>query len=84
VGLPLVYATREAVIAGAGLVPGCLENAVQAEILAGNLTANREAGYVFDSDRRYVARVKRVPARVQAKRRAWLVTEVNSYRERGT
>jgi hypothetical protein len=82
--LPLVYATREAVIAGERLVPGCLENAVQAQILAGHVAANREAGVVFSSDKTWVARIRRVPARVQAKRRAWLVTAVETHRGRSS
>ena len=84
-GTPLVYATKRAQEDAKRLLPGrCLENAVGAEIAAGNVTAGSTGGFVFASDKAWIARTRRVPARVAA-RRAWLVIDVRPHhRERST
>lgn len=79
-GLPLVYATRPALRDAERLLPGqVLENVVGAEIRAGNVTAGSGGGYVFDSGKRWVAIVKRVPARLHPRRKAWLAVQVKPY-----
>jgi hypothetical protein len=78
--LPLVYATRAALTDAERLLPGrVLENVVSTEIRAGNVTAGRGGGIVFDSGKRWVAVAKRIPARIQSGRKAWLVHEVRPY-----
>ena len=81
-GLPLVYATASAVRDAERLLDGrCLENAVGAEIRAGNVVNGVTGGYVFDHAERWVASVKRVPSRLRPKRTAWLVVEVTPHRK---
>ena len=79
---PLVYATRRALEDAARLLPGAvLENAVEDAILRGDVSRGQGGGFVFGG-KEWVARVRRVPARVAA-RHAWLVIEVQPHRERG-
>lgn len=81
---PLVYSTRAALRSAERLLPAgrCLENVVGAEILAGNVVAGQTGGLVFDRDKNWVAEVRRVPARLRTKRRAWLITKVRPDRRR--
>jgi hypothetical protein len=78
---PLVYSTAKARTAAASLLGGrCLENAVEREISAGNVTAGQRGGIVFDNDgKEWVAIVKRTTGRLRPERKAWLVTEVRRY-----
>lgn len=78
--LPLVYSTARARTDAERLLPGrVLENVVSTEIRAGNVTAGQDGGVVFDSGKRWVAIVRRFPARIQRGRRAWLVHEIRPY-----
>lgn len=78
----LVYATRAALEDGRRLIPGvCLENVVEAEIVAGNVTAGARRGFVFDREKRWVAEVERVPGRIRERPRAWLVTAIEPHSE---
>ena len=80
---PLVYSTEQSRRAAERLLPGgvVLENRVEAAILAGTLTAGQTGGVIFIDvrDERFVATCKRVPARIQAGRTAWLVTEFRRF-----
>ena len=77
---PLVYSTPRARRQAERLIPGrVVENLVQSAIAAGRVSAGQTGGLIFDASRRWVAVCERVPARIQANRRAWLITEVRPY-----
>lgn len=77
---PLAYATATALRQAESLLPGrVLENAIEAEIAAGNCTSGTTGGIIFDSSKKWVAVARFIPARIQAGRRAWLVHEVRRY-----
>jgi hypothetical protein len=76
---PLVYASRPVAQNAGRLLGGrVLEREVAEAILAGNVEAGRDGGYVFGDT--WVARVARVPGRLRERPRAWLVVGIERRR----
>jgi len=79
---PLVYATENARRSAERLLPGVvLENRVEQAIRSGSVTAGQRGGVVFigEGNEKWVATCKRVPAKIQRGRTAWLVVEFRRF-----
>ncbi|CAN5200138.1 hypothetical protein BH09ACT13_BH09ACT13_10390 [soil metagenome] len=86
--MALVYASRAALRHAERLLPraAILESVIEKEIERGNLheNANGKPSLVFDSRRKWVAKVTQQNGRLRPEPKSWLVVSVEPYRRSGT
>jgi hypothetical protein len=81
VSAPLVYVSPRAARQAARLLQGrILENAVQAAIVRGDVSAGARHGYVFLDEQNLVAKIERRPGRLRERPRSWVVTSLERNR----